>query len=90
MNAYYPKIKDIINASLLLKKIMKPTLFEHHTDLSNKYLSNIYLKYESLTPVRSYKIRGAYNKMNSLKTKNGIKDPPTEIKETIIKILKFS
>jgi threonine dehydratase len=72
MNTYYPKIKDIINASLLLKKIMKPTLFEHHTDLSNKYLSNIYLKYESLTPVRSYKIRGAYNKMNSLKTKNGI------------------
>jgi threonine dehydratase len=72
MNTFYPKIKDIINASSLLKKVMNPTLFERHIDLSNKYLSNIHLKYENLTPVRSYKIRGAFNKMNSLTTKNGI------------------
>jgi len=72
MNTFYPKIKDIIKAASLLKKIMNPTLFEHHVDLSNKYSSNIYLKYENLTPVRSYKIRGAFNKMNSLTTKNGI------------------
>jgi len=72
MNTFYPKIKDIVNASFLLKKIMNPTSLEHHIDLSTKYLSNVYLKREDLTPVRSYKIRGAFNKMNSLITKNGI------------------
>jgi threonine dehydratase len=72
MNTFYPKIKDIINASSLLKKVMNPTLFECHIDLSTKYLSNVYLKREDLTPVRSYKIRGAFNKMSSLTNKNGI------------------
>ena len=41
-------------------------------DLSYKYNSNIYLKREDLTPVRSYKIRGAYNKISSLERNNKI------------------
>jgi threonine dehydratase len=38
--------------------------------MSYKYNSNIYLKREDKTPVRSYKIRGAYNKISSLKRNN--------------------
>lgn len=69
---YKPCIKNIIKTSSLLSKIMEQTpLFLHH-DLSTKHLSNIFLKREDLTPVRSYKIRGAFNKMNSLTNKNGI------------------
>jgi threonine dehydratase len=69
---YKPCIKNIIKTSNLLSKIMEQTpLFLHH-DLSTKHLSNIFLKREDLTPVRSYKIRGAFNKMNSLTNKNGI------------------
>lgn len=72
MLKYYPKITNIVNTSKILKSIMKPTPLIHDTDLSNKYNSNIYLKREDLTPVRSYKLRGAFNKMSSLQNKNGI------------------
>lgn len=72
MLKYYPKIPNIINTAKILKSIMKPTPLIHDTDLSNKYNSNIYLKREDLTPVRSYKLRGAFNKMSSLQNKNGI------------------
>ncbi|MCL4113428.1 UNVERIFIED_CONTAM: hypothetical protein GTU68_023134 [Idotea baltica] len=47
----------------------------HSIRLSNKYEANILLKREDLHRVRSYKIRGAYNKISSLTTeerKNGI------------------
>lgn len=72
MLKYYPKITNIVNTAKILKSIMKPTPLIHDTDLSNKYNSNIYLKREDLTPVRSYKLRGAFNKMSSLQNKNGI------------------
>jgi threonine dehydratase len=72
MLKYYPKITNIVNTAKMLKSIMKPTPLIHDTDLSNKYNSNIYLKREDLTPVRSYKLRGAFNKMSSLQNKNGI------------------
>ena len=72
MLTYSPKLKDIYKASELLKSILKITPLNMDMDLSLKHNSNIYLKREDLTPVRSYKIRGAYNKMNSLENKNGI------------------
>lgn len=63
---YRPNIKNILNASNTIRKIMEPTPLQLNTDLSLKYLSNIFLKREDLSPVRSYKIRGAYNKINDL------------------------
>ena len=72
MLPYFPKIKNIINASHTLKEILKPTPLFFDTDLSSKYSANIYLKREDLTPVRSYKLRGAFNKMSSLENKDGI------------------
>ena len=72
MLKYYPKIRNIVDTSVVLKSIMVPTPLNYDLDLSNKYNANIHLKREDLTPVRSYKIRGAFNKMNSLQNKNGI------------------
>jgi len=66
MLKYYPNIQQILNANKLIKTIFPPTPLMLNQELSQKYNSNIYLKREDLTPVRSYKIRGAYNKMKSL------------------------
>lgn len=62
----------IERAHLNIRSLFNPTPLNYHNELSNKYNSNIWLKREDLTPVRSYKIRGAFNKMNSLINKNGI------------------
>jgi len=69
---YKPKIKDIKNASNILRRIIEPTPLNFNQDLSNKYLANIYKKREDLNHVRSYKIRGAFNKMHSLVNENNL------------------
>lgn len=46
--------------------IKSPLIFNSY--LSDKYGCSVWLKREDLQPVRSYKIRGAYNKMISLDT----------------------
>jgi threonine dehydratase len=71
MLRYYPKINDIKNASKILRNIFEPTPLSFESDLSVKYNSKIYLKREDMTPVRSYKIRGAINKLNSLQKEHG-------------------
>ena len=66
-------INNTIQASQLLRKIMKYTPLQYNIELSLKHNNRIFLKREDLTPVKSYKIRGAYNKMYSLCNKeNGI------------------
>lgn len=63
---------NIINASKIIKKIMKITPLQYNNDLSIKYNNKIFLKREDLTPVKSYKIRGAYNKIYSLSSEDKI------------------
>jgi threonine dehydratase len=70
--SYFPKVKDIVAAHYNILKIMGYTLLQKNVDMSNKYNSNIYLKREDLTPVKSYKIRGAFNKMSSLEKSSKI------------------
>ena len=53
----YQKIKDVVSHTPLSKNI----------NLSDKYEANILLKREDLQLVRSYKLRGALNKIASLK-----------------------
>ncbi len=68
-------IKSVYEAERRLKGIINKTPLEYNERLSNLYGANIYLKREDLQPVRSYKIRGAYNKIFSLTEKereNGI------------------
>lgn len=43
------------------EKVIAKTPLQRNAFLSNRYDANIYLKREDLTPVRSYKIRGAFN-----------------------------
>ena len=46
-----------------MRKIFPPTPLHRSDYLSDKYDSDIWLKREDLGPVRSYKLRGAYNAM---------------------------
>ena len=59
-------LKDINFAAETLRDVISHTPLMRNINLSEKYGANIYLKREDLQVVRSYKIRGAYNKMVSL------------------------
>ena len=60
------KIQDIENAADKLKGIANRTPLIYNELLSEQYQANIWLKREDLQVVRSYKIRGAYNMIQSL------------------------
>ena len=63
---YFPAVEDIKKASGTLAEILEPTPFQKNNNLSDIYDAGVYLKREDLQMVRSYKIRGAYNKIRSL------------------------
>ena len=54
------------DATLEMRKVFPPTPLQKNEHLSNIYGADIWLKREDLTPVRSYKLRGAYNAMRKL------------------------
>ena len=62
-------IAEIIKAGQVLKPVIKSIPLELNEILSERFSCNIYLKREDLQNVRSFKIRGAYNKMHSLSKK---------------------
>ena len=62
---YFPAVEDIKKASGTLAEILEPTPFQKNNNLSDVYEAEVYLKREDLQMVRSYKIRGAYNKIRS-------------------------
>ncbi|WP_250630609.1 threonine ammonia-lyase [Rhodoflexus caldus] len=55
-----------MHADKLLRQIVVHTPLQYNANLSEKYQANIWLKREDLQVVRSYKLRGAYNKISSL------------------------
>lgn len=62
-------------ASERLKNVAMRTALTENINFSDEYQAKIYLKREDLQIVRSYKIRGAYNKISTLspeKMKNGV------------------
>lgn len=63
---YFPELSAIEAAATTLKGVATVTPLQENFNLSNTYSANIFLKREDLQQVRSYKIRGAYNKINSL------------------------
>ena len=63
---YFPSVENIEKASEVLSEILEPTPFQKNADLSATYKADVYLKREDLQMVRSYKIRGAYNKIRSI------------------------
>jgi threonine dehydratase len=58
--------EKIIQAAENLKGVASHTPLQFNVQLSDEFGCNIYLKREDLQVVRSYKLRGAYNKMFSL------------------------
>ncbi len=74
-NTYFPSVEAIERASGVLEEILEPTPFQKNQNLSDIYEANVFLKREDLQMVRSYKIRGAFNKIRTIEPellKNGI------------------
>ena len=63
---YFPTVEAIDKAARVLDEILEPTPFQRNANLSDIYEAEIYLKREDLQMVRSYKIRGAYNKIRTI------------------------
>ncbi|MCK9304369.1 MAG: threonine ammonia-lyase [Bacteroidales bacterium] len=64
--SYFPALKDISQARLALNGDVCQTPLTQNAVLSVKFGANVLLKREDLQIVRSYKIRGALNKIKSL------------------------
>ncbi len=60
-------VETIDEASMRLEGVVSRTPLWFSKRLSEEYGARVYLKREDLQEVRSYKIRGAYNLMSSLK-----------------------
>jgi len=72
---YFPTLEAVELAAKRLKGVASITPLTSNLLYSKRFESTILFKREDLQVVRSYKIRGAYNKIASLKnteTKNGI------------------
>lgn len=68
-------LEDIMIANQLIKDVVVHTPLQRNDVLSERYECNIYLKREDLQAVRSFKIRGAYNRIKKLspeELENGI------------------
>ena len=63
---YSPEFKDIEVAHKVMRDVASVTPLQVSFNLSERYAANIYLKREDMQIVRSYKIRGAINKITSL------------------------
>ncbi len=63
---YFPKIADIYKAAKTIRQVADKTPLQQSIRYSKQFEANILLKREDLHRVRSYKIRGAYNKISSL------------------------
>ncbi|WP_248724162.1 threonine ammonia-lyase IlvA [Seonamhaeicola sp. ML3] len=69
-STYFPDLNDVKQAAETIKKVSAVTPLSYGTRYSNSFNANIYFKREDLQQVRSYKIRGAYNKISSLSVKD--------------------
>ncbi|MGD9930726.1 MAG: threonine ammonia-lyase [Mangrovibacterium sp.] len=73
--SYFPSLQAINKAKLTINEVLTATPLAENLNLSEQFGARVFLKREDLQIVRSYKIRGAYNKIKSLtpeQRKNGI------------------
>lgn len=63
---YFPKLEQVEGAMNLLKGVVNATPLTHNLNYSKRFNSTVLFKREDLQQVRSYKIRGAYNKIACL------------------------
>ncbi|WP_109831504.1 threonine ammonia-lyase [Reichenbachiella versicolor] len=64
-----PKLEGILKAHISLSGVAERTPTSFNLNFSDRYESKVYFKREDLQVVRSYKLRGAYNKVSSLSDK---------------------
>ncbi|MEP2058999.1 MAG: threonine ammonia-lyase [Maribacter litoralis] len=64
--AYFPVLDDVLQAAQTISEISEETPLTDSIRLSKQFDCQIRLKREDLQRVRSYKIRGAFNKISSL------------------------
>jgi len=57
-------------AEAAMRDVFEPTPLQRNDHLSDRYEAEILLKREDLTPVRSYKLRGAFNAMRKVLERN--------------------
>ena len=58
------------NATASLRAVFDATPLQRNDHLSTRYGAEVWLKREDLSPVRSYKIRGAFNAMRKVRSAN--------------------
>lgn len=66
--AFIPRLEAVKSAELAMRGVVRQTPLERNDNLSEEFQANVFLKREDLQVVRSYKIRGAYNKISALST----------------------
>ena len=66
VDAYRPQLSDIQRAKQRIGSVVIQTPLSDNVPLSERYEADIWLKREDLQIIRSYKIRGAYNKISNL------------------------
>ncbi|MDH7444109.1 threonine ammonia-lyase IlvA [Aquimarina sp. 2201CG14-23] len=66
VTTYFPELEDIQEAASVIKEVSMVTPLMNSIRYSRKYDANVLMKREDLQRVRSYKIRGAFNKINAL------------------------
>jgi len=72
---YFPQLQNITRAKINLNGVILHTPLQKNLNLSDEFEANILLKREDLQVVRSYKLRGAFNKITHLSAddlKNGV------------------
>lgn len=67
--------KRAVDATDLMRGLFEPSPLQQNAHLSALFDADVWLKREDLTPVRSYKIRGAFNAMRKVLDK----DPDQEV-----------
>src|SRR5690606_16451428 len=66
MNERSDSTIDSVSALKRIQPVINRTPLQKNSRLSKKYGASIYLKREDMQVVRSYKLRGAYNKISRL------------------------
>lgn len=83
------QVKDILKAHQNVKDVVIHTPLQRNDRLSERYGRNIYLKREDLQVVRSFKLRGAYNKMRRLQKSRLKTELYAQVRETMRRGLRF-
>ena len=65
-NAMENFVASVRQAEAAIRDLFEPTPLQRNDHLSAKFGADIWLKREDLTPVRSYKLRGAFNAMRKV------------------------